>query len=780
MRNPLVRQIKVSIVLPVYNTEEFLPRCLDSLVAQTLTDIEIVVVSDASPGNCRAVVDQYRRNGVEIVYIEFETNRSALQARIEGAKRAHGEYVLYVDPDDWISTTTCETLYATAKKHGAEFVRYSMVVGEPEKGFAPLHPFQASEFSGEAVLDAFLDGTFDWALCSKLFSRDLVMRALEFVEIAPDAYISNANDLAQIVPLVCVAQSFVATADARATYFYVRHPRQVTFNIASDARRWERYCESTCKAHEIAERALSRLRRKGDDLARFHALRMVAFRYRTWELGSADPALRPSLFLKLFQSFDQALAVASLDASAFPLIAAAAAGVEVQPRQVKHVGIEVVSLYGGGAERGVVFLADLFVKAGRQVTLLTSEPESPQDYPYDKDRIARTVLPSDRKARWGALQSISKSLDAVVLNSHWAEQIGWDILALRFVRLPTIVFDHSMYFYPMYNLHERLARMRPHAYRTATAVVCMLDADASWYRAAGYDNVFHIPNLFHFDVGLPKATGASKTVLYVGRLVADKGLFQLLQMMALVVRRSPEARLVLCGRFFEQKGEAEYYRSVKQLGLHDHVILAGQVRDVETYYSQARVFVLASEYEGASRVLVEAKAQALPTVVCGMPYLSAVGEEHGAVVVGKKDTEGMAAAVLQLLTDDAYWQMMSARAYRSLEYVSEPAAAQGWMSLFGALESDDIPRLCREQALKTAPDQVLAMTMNEIDALFEKLDGKRRELKAELEQTRRELRTISNGRVYKVVKLLRRILVKIPFLTTTARGVFKLLSSFRR
>ena len=112
---------KVSVIVPVYNVEEYLPKCLDSLINQTLKDIEIIVVNDGSPDNSQKIIDEYRKKDKRIISIVKE-NGGLGSARNIGLEKAKGEYISYVDSDDWIELDMLEQMYAEAKNQNAEIV----------------------------------------------------------------------------------------------------------------------------------------------------------------------------------------------------------------------------------------------------------------------------------------------------------------------------------------------------------------------------------------------------------------------------------------------------------------------------------------------------------------------------------------------------------------------------------------------------------------------------------------------------------------------------------
>ena len=110
---------KVSVVIPIYNVEKYLRECMDSVVNQTLKDIEIICVNDGSPDNSRSILQEYADKDERIKIIDKE-NGGLASARNVGVKAATGEYIGFVDSDDWIDLDFYEKLYNTAIQYEAD------------------------------------------------------------------------------------------------------------------------------------------------------------------------------------------------------------------------------------------------------------------------------------------------------------------------------------------------------------------------------------------------------------------------------------------------------------------------------------------------------------------------------------------------------------------------------------------------------------------------------------------------------------------------------------
>lgn len=111
----------ISIVVPVYGTEVYFDRCISSLLQQSYKNIEIIIVNDGSPGNIRELISQYDSDK-RVVFIDNEINIGLLRARVYGAKKANGDYIAFVDSDDYVSNDFYRVMLDKAVKEDADLV----------------------------------------------------------------------------------------------------------------------------------------------------------------------------------------------------------------------------------------------------------------------------------------------------------------------------------------------------------------------------------------------------------------------------------------------------------------------------------------------------------------------------------------------------------------------------------------------------------------------------------------------------------------------------------
>lgn len=115
MEKPLI-----SIVIPVYKVEKYLPKCIESIIGQTYENLEIFLVDDCSPDGCGAICDSYAGKDVRIRVIHREKNAGAAAARNLSIERAKGEYLFFADSDDWIAPDTIEVLLKKMREYDAD------------------------------------------------------------------------------------------------------------------------------------------------------------------------------------------------------------------------------------------------------------------------------------------------------------------------------------------------------------------------------------------------------------------------------------------------------------------------------------------------------------------------------------------------------------------------------------------------------------------------------------------------------------------------------------
>ncbi len=142
---------RVSIIVPIYNVEQYIRQCLDSIIHQSYQNIEIILIDDGSPDCCGAICDKYAAIDKRIKVIHRE-NAGVSVARNEGMERATGEWIMFVDPDDWLELDCCEKAIQAAQISGCDIVYFQRDERDNDGSLVQIYPERPTGFLNEKEL----------------------------------------------------------------------------------------------------------------------------------------------------------------------------------------------------------------------------------------------------------------------------------------------------------------------------------------------------------------------------------------------------------------------------------------------------------------------------------------------------------------------------------------------------------------------------------------------------------------------------------------------------
>lgn len=216
---------KLSVVIPVYNTEQYLPRCIDSLINQTYKNIEFIFVNDCSPGNAEEIIKKYQEQDSRIKYVTYDKNRGLFRARMAGAEKAKGEYIAFMDSDDYATLDFYNTLIKCAEEKNAEIAIGKTIFKNVSNidSVRNLHDecFLFDKIEGENVRKAYFGQKglcFSWhTVWNKIYKKDLWDKCFPYYKKI-DTHLIMTEDIAFSSLLFYNAKS-VATVENDG-YFY--------------------------------------------------------------------------------------------------------------------------------------------------------------------------------------------------------------------------------------------------------------------------------------------------------------------------------------------------------------------------------------------------------------------------------------------------------------------------------------------------------------------------------------------------------------------------------
>lgn len=172
---------KISVIIPIYKVENYLNRCIESVVRQSYQNLEIILINDGSPDNCPKLCDEWKEKDSRILVVHKE-NGGLSDARNAGMAIMTGEYVFFIDSDDWIHKDTLKTLVQIQKKYDADIVECKALPTDKEvqdKGL-DFEEIEITEFETKSAMAALLrENPLKQTVWNKLYKRNMV-EGIEF------------------------------------------------------------------------------------------------------------------------------------------------------------------------------------------------------------------------------------------------------------------------------------------------------------------------------------------------------------------------------------------------------------------------------------------------------------------------------------------------------------------------------------------------------------------------------------------------------------------------
>lgn len=247
----------ISVIVPVYNAEKFIFKCVDSLINQTYEDIEIVLVDDGSTDGSLNILNDYAKNDSRIVVVHKE-NGGLVSAWKAGVSASKGEYLSFVDSDDWVDTNMFEELMTFSTSSEEEVIASDYIIERnkngiltPEYVFQPIEP---GEYKGDKINECVIPNLLGnehrfitLSRCMKLISSKLIKDNLDYAS----EEIKMAEDVAIMFPALLDAKR-IYIMDHKAYYHYF-------YNEESMVHKYDAYMETSFeKLLKSLKRAISK------------------------------------------------------------------------------------------------------------------------------------------------------------------------------------------------------------------------------------------------------------------------------------------------------------------------------------------------------------------------------------------------------------------------------------------------------------------------------------------------------------------------------------------
>ena len=686
--NPLI-----SIIIPVYNTEKHLEKCLESAINQTYKNIEIIVVNDCSPDNSEEIIKSYIQKDDRIIYLKNPTNAGTHETRKAGVLQARGEYILFLDSDDWFDLDACEKITKTIQQHSPDLIQISLKT--LTKDSVKKANLLFNKLQGQKCFEElFVNNVYSsWGIGSKVVKKSLLEKVYQ--EIPNDVYLTNSEDFLLFYITAFLSISFIGCP--KAIYNYNRIEESGSNNIIKDRDSYLKWLDSLKLVLDTVNtfKKIHNINQLYPDIKNeiYNDYWIVFLFFQKTPLKDQE---------ELFPLFCQKIGlerVFNILVQYYPLELAVHWVPTYKTQVFKHVKIIAFickKMNGGGVERVAALLAESLDMLGYKIVIITGDKENVNDFKMP-NTVSREVLEGNR---YDSLDRILKKhqIDTVIFQDYWREETYYDMFYLRLKKDITIInslHNSPIWFFHLGQSNSELVYKK--YYDLADLMTVLSHHDQICVNHSQKVPVVYMPNPLTFEPEkIEQNILDGDNVVYIGNFSWEKNIHFLIEVFEKVVQEIPIAKLYLVGDGDKRKLVEDY---INQLGLKNNVELIGYTQNVNKYYQKASIHVLSSKFEGMPMVWLEAKAHGIPSVVTKMESVEFI-HHRGAIIVEQDDVNGFAQAIIKLLKDEQYRKEMGRKARESLENFTSEKTINKWKQLLEEISSN---KLYESELIKINP-----------------------------------------------------------------------------
>ena len=700
---------KVSILIPVYNVEKYLSDCLDSVINQTMQDIEIICVNDGSTDHSLEILEKYASKDPRIKVISQE-NKGTLIARKVACLNATGEYCLFLDSDDWLELNACKELYAISKKYDVEILQYGTkvesislnqnitrkkieeITNKLEKRCYNIF-ITGQHISGITAISYIIQYGGCLGMMGKFVKTTLLKKALLFIE---DVYMLRYEDQYLYLTIFYLAQSYYGIRDS---YYHYRFGIGIVERFGENIT-WDKFVKNQ-KSFYVAYHCINRLfsplsaTNYDESYSLSLAIQKILLHIQNdsimWknnmfpnskafdfvvDLWGIVPVL--SQLAKIYNTLEkQAKLAQSLQDSQL-----------LANKPIKN--IHTIATYiptlrndNGGTPKDVAQSMNYWLQLGYKVICFANGEPTENDYPYSQE-VIRITLPKNLLERLETLQeSIKKyNIDILIYSNNWDSNLFWDLCLYKSCNVHFIPFNATMFTEPRNKIIAPFAIY-------CDAILSLNRSDQLFYSAYTKSMFYPKPLLISMPEYNTLPHNTKPVILWLGRLdEGQKRYTHAILIMEKIVQQIPEAQLLIVGSG-NGSAELELQSMIQKKNLENNVTLCGDSNHVEDYYSKASIFLMTSAYEGFGNTLIEAYSWGLPVVLYDLPYSEAIRKFQGHICVPQEDIQGATNAIVSLLQNPEELIALGNAGRASLEEYLKTDFKEQWKQVFLSLENEE-------------------------------------------------------------------------------------------
>lgn len=692
--------MKVSIIIPIFNDQEYIQTCLDTVCNQSYKDIEVICVDDNSSDKSLVEIKDYANKDSRVKYISFHSNQGAYIARKRGVEQAIGEYILFVDADDYLDSGLIEELLEIEKKRKCDILHFSSEIvncGVPghriEEMQTFVSPLYKELFDEEIFNECFCKDAYGFNIWNKCFKAELCR---EVFSKLPEMNIPKANDAFMYYFLSANAHSYFGQKTQNTYHYCFGNGNTGEQNITKEG--FDRYCHYKSFIDFMDQYNV--LKPKGmeksialDKLKK----RLIQDALETWifQVREEDKADTLKCLVSAWDIVDimgNLHDVYSAFMCEFSKYVIEGNILGSNSSASRKIGVYYYSYSGGGVERVISVLIPLFIESNYEVILITEDEKSEDDYSLP-EQVRRYTIPrrgdvSVRKVKYGErarklIEILKKEgIDTLCYHAAENELLFYDLFITKYMGVKFLLTKHGFYSQHLFCNRDFLNREMA-VYPLADALTVLSYEEEVFWRTLGIKSFLITDPIQPMDTTSRMHNEESNEIVWVGRLARIQKQYQdIVPIMQKVVEKIPEAVIRVYGKPETYKDKFLLEEQIKQAGLKEHVKYMGFSKDLEEIYGNARGVLVTSAYEAFSTVILESKQFGIPVVTYSMPYLEILKDKKGVREVEQGDIISASREVIEILSNRKLHTQLSAEARESIKDFSNQEIMKRWNQLF--------------------------------------------------------------------------------------------------
>lgn len=651
----------VSIVMPVFDDVTTIALAIESALAQTLRDVEIICVDDASTDGTDAVIEAIAARDNRVRLVRHENNASAFQARRTGVLAARADHLLFLDGDDELVPTAAQVALTLAHSTGADLVGFGVSVVETdgrtgnayERRLQPVH----DELHGNQVFGGLfpIDRPAQGQLWRYLFRTRLLRAA--YAMLPDDLSLPRINDLPLMFLVAGLAETYYSVSDKLYRYHFGRGG---SGHRVDSVERAEFYASAIRSIDSIrsAVNDLASARADGELLkAAYESARLSIVGYVCFQLVERSDVDVLNAALTHLLSLAPAEDIIRAAARFYPVTLKTLKFHMPRPllggRQVRNVLLATSTLRTGGVSAVLTSQARYLSEAGYHVTVVArSAGGEPDAVPSGVNFIELTSRDlQGRLAEWAVIcreHDIDIVIDHQMLYTQYWPEFA---LVARAEGALTIGWIHNFVARPVLDGTDRLELIEACS-NTLAHITVLSPLDVAYFRLRGIDHVSYAPNppspllLDSLSRTPEKHAPAEKfRLIWWGRLEQrTKQVYELIEVGVQLRAQGASFSITVIGPDWDDVTARKFNIRARQRGVADAVVAIGP-RHGESLVSEidaADAFVTTSLIEGYQLTIAEAQARGLPVFMYDLPWLTVVQNNEGIISVPQGDAKGLA------------------------------------------------------------------------------------------------------------------------------------------